>query len=85
MSKSHPKQSSRYSQMLEVRNRRELDRQMQRKAKELILKEKGVFSKKLAHQVTALKKKLIAELERETPAVDHSKEGDTSKQDVALF
>ena len=59
MSKSHPKQSSRYQQMLAVRDKRAIDRQMQKKAKEIILREKGVFTKKQAHQVTALKKKLI--------------------------
>ena len=46
MSKSHPNKSSRYSQMLEVRKSRALDREMQKKAKDIIMKEKGVITKK---------------------------------------
>lgn len=60
MSKSHPKRSSRYQQMLAVRETRAVDRQMQKKAKEMIVRESGgLFSKKHAHRVTALKKKMI--------------------------
>jgi hypothetical protein len=60
MSQSHHKKSVKYSQMMETRERRAYDREMHKVAKQIIESKRGKISKRLAHQVTALKKKLIA-------------------------
>jgi hypothetical protein len=51
--------------MLATRDRRTFDREMHKKAKQIIEKKRGKISKQYAHQVTALKKKLLASALRE--------------------
>jgi ribosomal protein S2 len=67
MAQFHPKKSEKYSKMLETRDRRAFDREMHKKAKQIIEKKRGKISKQFAHQVTALKKKMLASALRESP------------------
>ena len=62
MARKHPHSSARFNKQREIREKREFDRLMHRKAKFMIIKQAGFYTKKdHAHKVTALKNKLMTD------------------------
>jgi hypothetical protein len=62
MARKHPRSSERFNKQKEIREKREFDRLMHRKAKAIIVRQAGYYTKKdHAHKVTALKNRLMTE------------------------